>query len=137
MVLNGTLVSAKPEAEHLSLQVGQPGAIELTPLSFNTDPVSRCQGIGVPLGYGGSYQGPPQSALVRFKTSVPSDTTLEWRGPDESTWKRVINPEPSADHFYLLTDLQNGTTYQVRVNCRSADGRAGHRQMDYTHAEPE
>jgi len=137
LVLNGKSVRVEVKAEQFRVQVGDSGKIALTAPEFATDPVARCKGIGVPLGYGGSYKGPAQSALVRFKTSLPSDMVVEWHGPKGTTWKRVLNPEPITDHYYLLTDLEHGTTYQVRLTCRSVDGRVGTLHQDYTYTDPE
>jgi hypothetical protein len=136
VVLNGRPADPRVEAEQFRLEVGNPGPVAIADLVFATDPASRCKGIGVPLGYGGSYQGPPQSALVRFKTSVPSDTTVEWRGPSEAAWKRVVNPEVITDHYYLLTDLEPGKTYLIRLTCRSPEGRVGVRREEYTFNDP-
>src|SRR6185369_7172075 len=106
LILNGKLVGVKAEAGQFRTEVGKPGKIALTTPEFATDPAARCKGIGVPMGYGGSYKGPPQSALVRFKSAEPADMTIEWRRADEGAWKRVVNPELVADHYYLLTDLE-------------------------------
>jgi len=137
MILNGKVVRAEVVGDQFRAEAGTPGKIALTALDFATDPASRCKGIGVPLGYGGSYKGPEQSALIRFKSSVPSDMTIEWREAKETTWKRVANPEPIADHYYLLTDLEHGKTYQVRLTCRSPDGRVGNLQREYTFTDPD
>ena len=79
----------------------------------------------------GSYKGPAQSALVRFKSSVPADMTLEWRRADEMSWKRVINPEPTTDHYYLLTDLKPGKNFgeQIGVAGRNDDAVSAGRQQ--------
>jgi len=137
VVLNGKPLNVKAESGQFRLEVGRPGKIELTAPQFATDAGARCQGIGVPQGYGGVYKGPPQSALVRFKTSMASDMTIEWRGKNETVWKRVVNPEPLSDHYYLLTDLEHGKTYQVRLTCRGPEEHAGMLQKEFTYSDPE
>jgi hypothetical protein len=137
VVLNGKALAAKPEGDLFRLEVGESGEVALSAVEFATDPDARCRGIGVPQGYGGSYKGPAQSALVCFKTSAPADMTVEWRGPKDTAWKRVYNPEPTAEHYYLLSDLEHETTYQVRLTCRGTDGRAGVLQVDYEYLDPE
>src|SRR5207249_3286507 len=73
------------------------------------------------------------SARVRYNGDVAEVST---RGGGQSAWKRVVNPQQITDHYYLRPDLENGKMYQVRLTCRSADGRVGVLQKDYTHAEP-
>lgn len=135
--VNGQRAREGAEAGSFRAEVGDPGTVALSALEFETDPPARCKGIGVPLGYGGVYKGPAQSALLRFHSSVPSDMTVAWRGAGETAWKHVLNPEPTADHYYLLTDLDHGKTYQVRLTCRSADGRFGVVERDYTYTDPD
>src|SRR5262249_42802249 len=89
VVFNGKPVRAPAEADQFRLVLGRSGKVALTAPEFATDPAARCKGIGVPQDYGGSYRGPAQSALVRFKTSAPTDMTVEWRGPKDIAWKRV------------------------------------------------
>jgi hypothetical protein len=117
------------------MEVGSPGAIAINGIAFATDPAARCKGIGVPIGYGGNYKGPEQSALVRFKTSASTDMILEWRGTHEKAWKRVLNPDPVTAHYYLLTDLEHGKAYQLRLTCRAADGRVGALEAEYTYVD--
>ena len=49
----------------------------------------------------------------------------------------MVNPESVKDHYYLLTDLEPRKKYQLRLTCRSADGRVGNLQTDYTYLDPE
>jgi hypothetical protein len=134
--VDGKPVRAAGSTEEFETIVGEPGKIELSTPVFATDPVARCKGIGVPRGYGGVYQGPAQSALVSFKSAVPTDMIIQWRGTGETVWKRVVNPELTTDHYYLLPDLDHGTTYQVRLACRSLDGRVGELQKQYVYNDP-
>lgn len=67
----------KSKADGFRIDVGQAGKLALTAPEFITDPLARCQGIGVPLGYGGTYKGPDHSALVRFKTTEPFPMELK------------------------------------------------------------
>src|SRR5437764_10242966 len=101
------------------MTVGRSEKITLTAPTFATDPAARCKGIGVPLGYGGVYKGPQQSALIRFNISAPTDMTIEWRAAGEEAWNGVVNPEPLTEHFYLLPDLTDRRKYQVHLTCRS------------------
>lgn len=135
LILNGTPASVGSKADGFRIDVGQAGKIALTAPEFSTDPLARCQGIGVPIGYGGTYKGPDNSALVRFKTTTPSEMTIEWRGPDDTAWKRVVNPEPTTDHYYLLTDLAKGKKYQVRLTCRNEEGWVGMVEAAYRQVE--
>src|SRR5262249_25164839 len=137
VVLNGKPVHVTAEGDQFRLDAGRSGKVVLMTPEFATDPAARCKGIGVPQGYGGSYRGPAQSALFRFKTSAPTDMTVEWRGPKDIAWKRVYNPEPTAEHYYLLTDLEHETTYQVRLTCRGPDGGTGVVQRDYKYIDPD
>jgi hypothetical protein len=137
VTVNGAALPLSAKGDRFEFLVGRPGTIQLTAPVFATDPLLRCKGIGVPRGYGGVYQGPPQSALVRLQSSVPSDFALAWRGPGEPGWKHVLNPEPTSDHYYLLTDLEDGKTYQLRIACRNADGRAGLLDKEFTYKDPD
>ncbi len=137
VTLNGKSVAIQAEGDHFILRAGQPGPITITGLTFATDPAARCKGIGVPQGYGGVYKGPEHSALLAFRTSVASDMKLEWRTAAEAPWKRVLNPEPTTDHYYLLTDLEHGTKYHVRLTCATPQGAFGTLEAEYTFSDPD
>lgn len=135
-LVNGELATATIAEGRFQLHLGKPGGVTLSKLDFSTTAEARCKGIGVPLGYGGSYRGPDRSALVRFTSSVPTDMQLEWRRADEATWKQVVNPEPLTEHYYLLTDLEHTRKYRLRLTCRDAAGRVGILEEDYTYRDP-
>ena len=128
-------VKVKGNSKPIQVRVGRSGKIVLKDIRFSTEPASRCKGIGVPLGYGGTFKGYPGSSLVSIKSSLPSDMTIEWRLKGGTEWLRVVNPETITDHYYLLTDLTDGKTYDLRLTCRSADGRIGRSETTYTFKE--
>ena len=62
---------------------------------------------------------------------------LHWRAATETTWKRILNPEPTTEHYYLLTDLEHGKKYQLRLACATAEGGLGTLETEYTFSDPD
>ncbi|MBI4027383.1 MAG: fibronectin type III domain-containing protein [Verrucomicrobia bacterium] len=112
------------------------GEVAISEMHFSAEPQARCRGSGVPLGYGGAFMGYEKTALAACTTRVPAEMTIEYRPKDGPEWRRFLNPEPTTDHYYLLTDLEHEKPYEVRITCRDAAGRLGSRSQVYHHLEP-
>ena len=71
---------------------------------------------------GGRSATPPRSVLLRWQTSAPADSSVEYRRRGVRDWLRTVNPEARVDHRVVLSDLDPGEVYQVRVTCRADAG---------------
>ena len=49
---------------------------------------------------------------------------VEYRRRGTRAWLRTVNPEARVDHRVVLSDLDPGEVYQVRVTCRDTAGAA-------------
>ncbi len=72
--------------------------------------------------WGGRSATPPRSVLLRWETSAPSDSSVEYRRLGAHDWIRAVNPEPRVDHRVVLSRLDPDEVYQVRIDCRDAAG---------------
>jgi hypothetical protein len=97
------------------------------------DPLELCLALGVPLApahlpdgkesvWAGRSATPPRSVLLRWETLAPADSSVEYRRRGVRDWLRTVNPEARVDHRVVLSDLDPGEVYQVRVTCRDATG---------------
>jgi len=114
-----------------------PGKITVSKPQFSTAPADICRAAGVVYGYGAKdpdkpetgYLGPPRSVVVSWTTDVPADSTLEYRPKGETAWRRSINPELRTDHRILLSGIEPGGEYELRLTSVDAEGHIGQREM--------
>jgi hypothetical protein len=134
--VNGAATNAEIKEGYTQLEIGKLGDVAVSELRFSAEPAARCRGSGVPVGYGGTFQGYEKSALAACTTDVPAAMTIAYRPKEGNEWRRALNPVPTTDHYYLLTDLEDGKEYEVRIDCRDAEGRSGSVTQIYSYREP-
>ena len=131
--VNGTPVPIKEIDGRLSLETPVAGTLALHPITVSEDPLELCLALGVPFApahlpdgkesvWAGRSATPPRSVLLRWQTSAPSDSSVEHRSRGAREWLRTVNPESRVDHRVVLSDLDPGKVYQVRITCRDAAG---------------
>ena len=134
--VNGTPVPIEEIGGRLCLETPATGTLTMHPITVSADPLELCLALGVPFApahlpdgkesvWAGRSATPPRSVLLRWETSAPADSSVEYRRPGARDWIRTVNPEPRVDHRVVLSDLDPGEVYQVRVTCRDASGDTG------------
>ena len=131
--VNGTPVPIEEIGGRLYVEVPAAGTLAMHPITVSEDPLELCLALGVPFApahlpdgkesvWAGRSATPPRSVLLRWETSAPADSSVEYRRRGAREWLRTVNPEPRVDHRVVLSDLDPGEVYQVRVTCRDATG---------------
>ena len=131
--VNGTPVPIEEIDGRLVLQASATGTLAMHPITVSADPLELCLALGVPFApahlpdgkesvWAGRSATPPRSVLLRWETSAPADSSVEYRRPGARDWIRTVNPEARVDHRVVLSDLDPGEVYQVRIACRDAAG---------------
>ena len=131
--VNGTPVPIEELGGRISLATPGAGTLAMHPITVSEDPLELCLALGVPFApahlpdgkesvWAGRSATPPRSVLLRWKTSAPADSSVEYRRRGARGWLRTVNPEARVDHRVVLSDLDPGEVYQVRVTCRDASG---------------
>ena len=103
------------------------------PITVSEDPLELCLALGVPFApahlpdgkesvWAGRSATPPRSVLLRWQTSAPADSSVEYRRRGARDWLRTVNPEARVDHRVVLSNLDPGEVYQVRIACRDTTG---------------
>lgn len=132
-MVNGHDIPAKPQNGLVKLPVGIAGKIVLSQPSFSTDPREICAVLNVPYGHHPEvdgkpetgYLGPKRSLVIKWSTSVPADSILEYRITGEKRWLRTVNPEFLTGHRFVISRIIPGSEYEMRITCIDADGRLG------------
>jgi len=117
----------------LCLEAPAAGTLVMHPITVSEDPLELCLALGVPYApvhlpdgkesvWAGRSATPPRSVLLRWETSAPADSSVEYRRRGARAWLRTVNPEARVDHRVVLSDLDPGEVYQVRITCRDATG---------------
>ena len=133
VTVNGTPVPIQEIGGRLSLEAPAAGTLVMHPITVSEDPLELCLALGVPFApahlpdgkesvWAGRSATPPRSVLLRWETSAPADSSVEYRRRGARDWLRTVNPEARVDHRVVLSDLDPGQVYQVRVTCRDAAG---------------
>ena len=131
--VNGTPVPIEEIDGRLVLQTSATGALAMHPITVSVDPLELCLALGVPFGpahlpdgkesvWAGRSATPPHSVLLRWQTSAPADSSVEYRRGGVPDWIRTVNPEARVDHRVVLSNLDPGEVYQVRIACRDTTG---------------
>ena len=103
------------------------------PITVSEDPLELCLALGVPFAsahlpdgkesvWAGRSATPPRSVLLRWHTSAPADSSVEYRRSSAREWLRTVNPEARIDHRVVLSRLDPDEVYQVRIACRDTTG---------------
>jgi hypothetical protein len=131
VILNGHVTKAKPQRGMLRLEVGSTENLTISHLEYLHSPqdMQLAMGLERPAAHS-------DAVVVKWKTSVPTDAVAEYRKIGDGTWTRSVNPEPLLEHYPILTGLQHGATYELRLTCRTADGRVGKLLTTYRHIDP-
>ena len=129
--VNGTPVPIEELGGRLFLATPGAGRLAMRPITVSEDPLELCLALGVPYApahlpdgkesvWAGRSATPPRSVLLRWQTSAPADSSVEYRRRGARAWLRTVNPEARVDHRVVLSDLDPGEVYHVRVTCRDA-----------------
>ncbi|MBI4027374.1 MAG: heparinase II/III family protein [Verrucomicrobia bacterium] len=133
LALNGTALSVGKKGwwwkRKWEVALASPGLLEISAPTFSTDRAVLWKAVaGNPPP---AAIGPRPAVLVRWKTSRPSDALIEYAPDGTDDWLRTMNPEPHSDHWFVLSHLTPETTYQLRITCRTDDGRVANTQVTY------
>jgi hypothetical protein len=122
------------------ITIGSSASLKLTRPQFSTAPKAIGKAVGIPvvipdpkkddLNDPATYIAAlpyPDMVVVTWNTPVPANATVEYGGI------RATNPEPLTEHRFLLSQLEKGKTYRLRILCQSEDGRVGKMETTYTH----
>ncbi len=122
------------------ISVGTSGSLKLTAPQFSTAPKTIGKAVGIPVVIPDPAKDDvddpamyiaalsyPDMVVVTWQTAQPANATIEYGGI------RTTNPEPLTEHRFLLSQLENGVTYQLRILCQSEEGRIGKLETKYTH----
>lgn len=131
--VNGTPVPIEEIGGRLYVDASAAGTLAMHPITVSDDPLELCLALGVPFApahlpdgkesvWAGRSATPPRSVLLRWATSAPADSSVEYRRRGAPDWLRTVNPEARVDHRVVLSALDPGEVYQVRVTCRDAAG---------------
>jgi hypothetical protein len=71
-------------------------------------------------------------ASLRWKTTIPSTSQVEYGATEKYGLKSGVNTEISKDHYIQIFDLKPGTTYHYRVVSKTSDDKAPSYSPDYT-----
>jgi len=136
--LNGKPVTATEANGLLRVAAPSVAAFTLTTPVVSTDAKALCQATGVPYGaelgpndWGAYSKGPGNAVLVKWESSVPSDSEVEYREAKSKTWKRSVCGEPRTNHTFVISEIEPGKSYEFRVTCRSADGSLATAKTSY------
>lgn len=132
VILNGRVVAPVRNEGMLKFKAGSQEGLKLTKPVFSTTPedLGRAIGIPRPLAY-------RDAVVIKWKTSSPSDATIEYRKEEDKRWIRTVNPEFSTDHRFVIRRLEDGKTYNLRIVCYGEDGSPGRLDAPYTHIDPQ
>jgi hypothetical protein len=127
LVFNGKVLSPteKNFAGKRRWEVGPPapGRLELISPTLSTDATAVYKAL---VGFRPGPALPPWNpVVVSWKTSAPSDATVEYAPEGSDVWIPNTKPDAVIDHRMVLNRLTSGTTYQVRIRSVSEDGRVG------------
>jgi hypothetical protein len=119
------LVNGRWETEAVN-----PGPLELDALELTTDPAAVYKAY---VGFRPNPTAVPpwNPVLVRWKTSLPADAVLEYAAVDSDSWLRNVKPDLVKEHRMVLTRLIPGTTYRIRLQSATDDGRIGKMEAMY------
>ena len=147
VTVNGTPVPIQEIGGRLSLDAPATGALAMHPITVSEDPLELCLALGVPFAsahlpdgkesvWAGRSATPPRSVLLRWHTSAPADSSVEYRRRGARDWLRTVNPEARVDHRVVLSDLDPGEVYQVRVTCRDDAGTPAPARTSFRYTGP-
>ena len=145
--MNGTPVPIEETGGRLELETPATGTLAMHPITVSEDPLELCLALGVPFAsahlpdgkesvWAGRSATPPRSVLLRWETSAPADSSVEYRRPGARDWIRTVNPEPRVDHRVVLSDLDPDEVYQVRIACRDAAGTLATARTSFRYTGP-
>jgi len=122
------------------IAVGSSASLKLSAPQFSTAPKAIGKAVGIPvvipdpakddLNDPATYVAAlpyPDMVVITWQTAQPSNATIEYDGI------RTTNPEPLTEHRFLLSQLEKGKTYRLKILCQSEDGRVGKLETTYTH----
>jgi hypothetical protein len=105
------------------VEIPNPGPLKLISPLLSTDATTVYKAL---VGFRPGPALPPWNpVVVSWKTSVPSDATVEYAPLGSEVWIRNMKPDAVTDHRLVLNRLTTGTTYQIRIRSVSEDGRMG------------
>jgi len=145
--VNGTPVPIEEIGGRLYVDASAAGTLAMHPITVSEDPLELCLALGVPFApahlpdgkesvWAGRSATPPRSVLLRWATSAPADSSVEYRRSGAREWLRTVNPEARVDHRVVLSDLDPGEVYHVRVTCRDAAGAAASARTTFRTPSP-
>lgn len=133
-ILNGkALPSANKEVllnGRWNVDMPNPGPLELISPTLTTDAGAVYKAY---VGFRPNPTAVPpwNPVLVHWTTSIPSNGIVEYAPLDSKTWLRNVKPDAVSNHRLVLTRLNPGTTYVIRIQSTTDDGRSGRAEMTY------
>ncbi|MBI3860934.1 MAG: heparinase II/III family protein [Planctomycetia bacterium] len=112
------------------VDVPDPGPLELLSPEFSTDATAVYRAY---VGFRPTPDAVPpwNPVLVSWQTPAPADAFIEYAPAGSEHWLRNTKPDAVADHRMVLTRLEAGTTYRIRIRSATDDGRIGRAELTY------
>lgn len=134
LLLNGRIGSVRKSGSgansRFEVDLPSPGALELQTPTTSADPLAIYKAY---VGFRPHPTALPpwNPVLVSWKTPLPADAIIEYAPMGDTFWLRNRQSDPTTEHRLVLTRLTPGTTYRVRIQSRTDDGRIGRAELTY------
>src|SRR5439155_16951823 len=94
-----------------TVELPNPRPLQLESPALSTDATAVYKAL---VGFRPGPALPPWNpVVVRWKTSVPSDATVEYAPVGSAVWIRSMKPDAVTDHRLVVNRLKAGTTYRI------------------------
>ena len=132
--LNGEIVEARRTKDRLNVRAGKGGRLIVGKPTYASDSLSLCKAIGLPPERAKGVRG-TDSIVASSLTSLPADAKVECRERGSDVWSRYVNPEPTRRHRFVLSNLEFGEQYDLRITHHGVGGQIGKLQTAFTDPE--
>src|SRR5207237_8939247 len=108
LIINGKVVSPEKRdsgaKKRWTVELPDPGSLELVAPALSTDATAVYKAL---VGFRpGPAQPPWNPVVVSWKTSVPSDATVEYASEGSDAWIRNTKPDAVTDHRLVVNRLK-------------------------------
>jgi hypothetical protein len=134
--LNGNRIASgtmRWGAKRREVFVPKPAPLEIEAPTVSSDVTEAYRAL---VGFRPSPAAPPWSpVVVSWRTSVPSDSAVEYTENGRENWVRTLKPDTVTDHRIVLSRLTSGSTYRLRLRSSTDDGRVATRELEYRYSD--
>ena len=132
--LNGKATEVRRTKGLLRFRTGKAGKLLVGQPTFKNDAASLGKAIGLPpeRAPAAHARHGQDSMVVSWMTSFPADAKVECREKGDEVWTRHVNPEPTNRHRFVLSGLEFGKTYDLRITNHGVNGSVGKLETTFT-----